>query len=74
MPRRCRRNSRDPLDIANAVGPSAPKFDFPLTRPTILKLEKQREVLHYLRLEQFQFKDLGAFPSFLLLPFLHVKR
>ncbi|GAA5841557.1 hypothetical protein JCM11251_001259 [Rhodosporidiobolus azoricus] len=53
--------NRDPLDMANSVGPSAPKFDFPLTRPTILKLEKQREVLHYLRLEQFQFKDLVAF-------------
>ncbi|GAA5888043.1 hypothetical protein JCM6882_000260 [Rhodosporidiobolus microsporus] len=53
--------ARDPLDMANSVGPSAPKFDFPLTRPTILKVEKQREVLHYLRLEQFQFKDLLAF-------------
>lgn len=54
--------SRDPLDMANLVGPSAPAFDFPLTRPTILKLEKQREVLHYLRLEQFQFADLGTSP------------
>ncbi|BGP13928.1 hypothetical protein JCM10213_002572 [Rhodosporidiobolus nylandii] len=53
--------NRDPLDMANSVGPSAPAFDFPLTRPTLLKLEKQRQILHYLRLEQFQFKDLVAF-------------
>ncbi|GAA5996332.1 mitochondrial 37S ribosomal protein mS35 RSM24 [Rhodotorula paludigena] len=52
---------RNPLDIANAVGPGAPQFDFPLTRPTLLKLDKQRQILHYLRLEQLQFKDLVAF-------------
>ncbi|BGP38019.1 37S ribosomal protein S24, mitochondrial [Rhodotorula kratochvilovae] len=53
--------ARDPLDIANLVGPSAPQFDFPLTRPTLLKLDKQRQILHYLRLEQLQFPDLVAF-------------
>lgn len=36
------------------------EFDFPLTRSTIMKVEKRREVLHYLRLEEYQFKDLGA--------------
>ncbi|KAK4058901.1 37S ribosomal protein S24, mitochondrial [Microbotryomycetes sp. JL221] len=36
-------------------------FDFPLTRPTLLLMEKKRELLHYLRLEQAQFKDLVAF-------------
>jgi len=51
--------SKDPLDIANTIGPGSAAFDFPLTRPTLLKLEKQRKVLHYLRLEQLQFKDLG---------------
>ncbi|GAA5862254.1 hypothetical protein JCM8547_007784 [Rhodosporidiobolus lusitaniae] len=53
--------SRDPLDMGNLVGPGATPFDFPLTRPTILKLEKRRQILHYLRLEQYQFKDLVAF-------------
>ncbi|GAA5978864.1 hypothetical protein JCM11641_003593 [Rhodosporidiobolus odoratus] len=53
--------SRDPLDMANTVGPSAPTFDFPLTRPTLLKLDKQRQILHYLRLEQLQFNELVAF-------------
>ncbi|GAA5947241.1 hypothetical protein JCM3765_001586 [Sporobolomyces pararoseus] len=53
--------SKDPLDIANTVGPNAQSFDFPLTRPTLLKLEKQRKLLHYLRLEQLQFKDLVGF-------------
>lgn len=51
--------ARDPLDIANLVGPSAPQFDFPLTRPTLLKLDKQRQILHYLRLEHLQFPELG---------------
>lgn len=51
--------SKDGLDIANLVGPGAAPFDFPLTRPTLLKMEKQRKILHYLRLEQLQFKDLG---------------
>ncbi|KPV75950.1 uncharacterized protein RHOBADRAFT_35717 [Rhodotorula graminis WP1] len=53
--------ARDPLDIANTVGPSAPQFDFPLTRPTLLKLDKQRQILHYLRLEHLQFPELVAF-------------
>ncbi|GAA5931309.1 mitochondrial 37S ribosomal protein mS35 RSM24 [Sporobolomyces koalae] len=53
--------SKDPLDMANMVGPGAAPFDFPLTRPTLLKMEKQRKILHYLRLEQLQFKDLVAF-------------
>ncbi|GAA5911039.1 hypothetical protein JCM5296_004604 [Sporobolomyces johnsonii] len=52
---------RDPLDMANLVGPNATPFDFPLTRPTMLKMEKQRQILHYLRLEQLQFNDLVAF-------------
>ncbi|GAA6006394.1 hypothetical protein JCM11491_004939 [Sporobolomyces phaffii] len=52
---------KDPLDLANTVGPDAAPFDFPLTRPTVLKLEKQRQLLHYLRLEHLQFKDLVAF-------------
>ncbi|GAA6051174.1 hypothetical protein JCM3770_002574 [Rhodotorula araucariae] len=53
--------ARDPLDISNLVGPGAPQFDFPLTRPTLLKLDKQRQILHYLRLEHLQFPDLVAF-------------
>lgn len=53
--------SKDPLDIANTVGPNASSFDFPLTRPTLLKMEKQRQILHYLRLEQLQFKDLRMY-------------
>ncbi|GAA6026993.1 hypothetical protein JCM8097_006023 [Rhodosporidiobolus ruineniae] len=53
--------NRDPLDMSNLVGPGAQPFDFPLTRPTLLKLDKQRQILHYLRLEQLQFKDLVAF-------------
>lgn len=47
----------------NAVGPGQ-QFDFPLTRPTILKMEKRRDFLHYLRLEHLQFKDLGACSRF----------
>lgn len=43
----------------NLVGPGA-QFDFPLTRPTLLKMDKQRDFLHYLRLEHLQFKDLGG--------------
>lgn len=35
------------------------EFNFPLTRSTLLKMDKQRDFLHYLRLEQLQFKDLG---------------
>ena len=51
---------KHPLDMtANMTQP----FEFGLTRPTILKMEKQRQLLHYLRLEQMQFKDLGAFAS-----------
>ncbi|CEQ39922.1 SPOSA6832_01494 [Sporobolomyces salmonicolor] len=52
---------RDPFDLATLVGPSAQPFDFSLTRPTLLKMEKQRQILHYLRLEQLQFNDLVAF-------------
>ncbi|GAA5825464.1 hypothetical protein JCM10212_004839 [Sporobolomyces blumeae] len=52
---------KDPLDMANLVGPAAQPFDFPLTRPTLLKQAKQRQILHYLRLEQLQFNDLVAF-------------
>ncbi|GAA5965341.1 hypothetical protein JCM8115_002260 [Rhodotorula mucilaginosa] len=49
---------KHPLDMtANMTQP----FEFGLTRPTILKMEKQRQLLHYLRLEQMQFKDLVAF-------------
>ncbi|KAM0792276.1 hypothetical protein ACM66B_004967 [Microbotryomycetes sp. NB124-2] len=48
----------NPMDMSNML--SQP-FDFPLTRDTILKMEKKREFLHYLRLEQLQFKDLVAF-------------
>lgn len=59
--------SKDPLDIANTVGPNAQSFDFPLTRPTLLKMEKQRKLLHYLRLEQLQFKDLGKLTLCVLL-------
>ncbi|KAK4705347.1 small subunit ribosomal protein S35, partial [Phenoliferia sp. Uapishka_3] len=47
---------RDPMDV---MGLQA--FDFPLTRDTILKLETRRQFLHYLRLEQYQFKDLVQF-------------
>lgn len=54
-------SAKDPLDMTNMVGPDAAAFDFPLTRPTVLKMEKQRKILHYLRLEQLQFKDLGQF-------------
>ncbi|GAA5900357.1 mitochondrial 37S ribosomal protein mS35 RSM24 [Sporobolomyces salmoneus] len=54
-------SSRDPLDIANTIGPDASAFNFPLTRPSLLKMEKQRQMLHYLRLEQLQFKDLLKF-------------
>lgn len=45
------------MDVMSLVGKD---FDFPLTRDTILKLETRRQFLHYLRLEQFQFKDLGT--------------
>ncbi|GAA6023683.1 hypothetical protein JCM10207_008748 [Rhodosporidiobolus poonsookiae] len=53
--------SKDPIDMSNLVGPAAPKFDFPLTRPTLERLDKQRQILHFLRLEHLQFKDLVAF-------------
>ncbi|BGP22878.1 mitochondrial ribosomal subunit protein [Rhodotorula toruloides] len=37
-------------------------YDFgDFSKPTIMKMEKQRELLHYLRLEQHQFKDLVAY-------------
>lgn len=44
------------MDIAQM---SSQQFDFPLTRPTLLKMDKRRDFLHYLRLEQLQFRDLG---------------
>lgn len=52
------RGAKDPLDITNLLAPGQ-QFDFPLTRPTILKMEQRRDFLHYLRLEHLQFKDLG---------------
>lgn len=48
---------KHPLDMTTTANQP---FDFGLTRPTIMKMEKQRQLLHYLRLEQIQFKDLGA--------------
>ncbi|KAL8292948.1 hypothetical protein RQP46_000642 [Phenoliferia psychrophenolica] len=56
---------QDPMDIMGAM---KQPFDFPLTRDTILKLESRREFLHYLRLEQFQFKDLVHFRQKFLKP------
>ncbi|BGP53964.1 hypothetical protein JCM8202_002961 [Rhodotorula sphaerocarpa] len=49
---------KHPLDMTTTANQP---FDFGLTRPTIMKMEKQRQLLHYLRLEQIQFKDLVAF-------------
>ena len=49
------KNNKDPLDISQMGS----EFDFPLTRPTILKQELRRDFLHYLRLEQKQFGELG---------------
>ncbi|POY74372.1 hypothetical protein BMF94_2566 [Rhodotorula taiwanensis] len=49
---------KHPLDMTASM---TQPFDFGLTRPTIMKMEKQRQLLHYLRLEQIQFKDLVAF-------------
>lgn len=49
-----RDTSGDGLDIANMGD-----FSFPLARPAILKQEQRRQFLHYLRLEQFQFPQLG---------------
>lgn len=46
---------KDPMNIQEM----SDNFNFPLTRPTILAMEKRREYLRYLRLEQFQFKELG---------------
>ncbi|KAK4053775.1 37S ribosomal protein S24, mitochondrial [Microbotryomycetes sp. JL201] len=57
-PKRSLSPRSNPLDMANMLGQP---FDFPLTRDTILKMEKKREFLHYLRSEQLQFKDLVAF-------------
>lgn len=51
---------KHPLDMTATMNQP---FEFGLTRPTILKMEKQRQLLHYLRLEQMQFKDLGAWAS-----------
>lgn len=49
----------NPLDLDHPIHKQPYDFgDF--TTPTIMKMEKQRELLHYLRLEQHQFKDLGA--------------
>lgn len=42
------------------------EFAFPLARPAILKQEQKRQFLHYLRLEQFQFGQLGT--CFVTLP------
>ncbi|KAI5475401.1 hypothetical protein MNV49_001469 [Pseudohyphozyma bogoriensis] len=47
-----------PYDLASA---SSEPFHFPHTKLSILKLEERRIYLHYLRLEQLQFKDLVAF-------------
>lgn len=49
------KNNKDPMDISQMGS----EFDFPLTRPTILKQELRRDFLHYLRLEQKQFGELG---------------
>jgi hypothetical protein len=51
-----RKSSNDPMDVM-LMG--SEEFSFELTRPTILKMEKRRTMLHYLRLEQDQFKQLG---------------
>lgn len=48
---------KDPINIQEM----SDNFNFPLTRPTILAMEKRREYLRYLRLEQFQFKELVEF-------------
>ncbi|ORY72249.1 mitochondrial ribosomal subunit protein-domain-containing protein [Leucosporidium creatinivorum] len=61
------RGAKDPLDITNMLAPGQ-QFDFPLTRPTLLKMEKRRDFLHYLRLEHLQFKDLVAFRQRFLKP------
>ncbi|KDE04259.1 hypothetical protein MVLG_05287 [Microbotryum lychnidis-dioicae p1A1 Lamole] len=56
--------SKDPLDMASMIpgtGSGGGGFDYPLTRPTILKMQEKRLFLHYLRLEQLQFPDLVAF-------------
>ncbi|BGO97773.1 hypothetical protein RTG_01420 [Rhodotorula toruloides ATCC 204091] len=50
----------NPLDLDHPIHKQPYDFgDF--TTPTIMKMEKQRELLHYLRLEQHQFKDLVAY-------------
>ncbi|SCV69188.1 BQ2448_2208 [Microbotryum intermedium] len=53
----------DGFDMATMIpgtGSGAGGFDFPLTRPTILKMQEKRLFLHYLRLEHLQFPDLVA--------------
>lgn len=44
----------DMLELSNT------EFNFPLTRPTLLKVEYRRTILRYLRLEEVQFKELRA--------------
>ena len=58
-----KKSSNDPMDVM-LMGTE--EFQFPLTRPAILQLERKRTFLHYLRLEDEQFKQLG--PSRSLLP------
>lgn len=48
-------DNSDPMDIKSMDS----EFNFPLTRPTILKQELRREFLHYLRLEENEFSQLG---------------
>lgn len=56
-----RSSSKDPMDIQ-----SMQEFNFPLTRPAILLNEQRRIILNFLRLEEFQFKELGEFINFSL--------